>query len=216
MAQTPSDSGYHHGDLPATLMDLALERIAQEGTEKLSLRALAHDAGVSPTAPYRHFPRGKRCLLAALATRGFRELERINEQNSRDEADLEEAFLALGLGYVAFARENPTTYQIMFGTVIHDFSAYSELAEAAEASYAPVQKLIERIIESHPDWDMTPELLGGITWSAVHGIASLLIFGAERMDDDQDRTPNQALKALAGDPETALRTLVQGILHPTG
>ena len=63
---------------------------------------------------------------------------------------------------------------------------------------------------------MTPELLGGITWSAVHGIASLLIFGAERMDDDQDRTPNQALKALAGDPETALRTLVQGILHPTG
>ena len=54
-------------------MSLAIEHIAEEGTEKLSLRALAREAGVSATAPYRHFPT-KKCLLAALATRGFDDL----------------------------------------------------------------------------------------------------------------------------------------------
>ena len=58
-----SATTYHHGDLPETLMALALEHIAESGTEKLSLRALAREAGVSATAPYRHFP-SKQCLLA--------------------------------------------------------------------------------------------------------------------------------------------------------
>ena len=55
MSENRSEGAYHHGDLPATLMDLALVHIAREGTEKLSLRALAREAGVSPTAPYKHF-----------------------------------------------------------------------------------------------------------------------------------------------------------------
>ena len=94
--------------------------------------------------------------------------------------EIEEAYLALGLGYVQFAQENPTTYQIMFGTVVDDFSPYPDLAQAAEDSYAPVLALMERIIASRPGWDMTTERLGAITWSAVHGIASLLIFAATR------------------------------------
>ena len=45
MSQAKPEDHYHHGDLPATLMELALESIAREGTEKLSLRALARTAG---------------------------------------------------------------------------------------------------------------------------------------------------------------------------
>lgn len=208
-----ADDRYHHGDLPVTLMDLALEHIAKEGTEKLSLRALAREAGVSPTAPYRHFPT-RRCLLAALATRGFRQLQQINDRQEGDATDLQARFMSLGMGYIRFAIENPTAYGIMFGTVIEDFSSYPELAEAADASYAPVRRLIEAVLARYPQQGMTVDLLGGVTWSAVHGIASLLIFGRSRTDSDQNRGPGRAVRALSADPEAALRALMLGILKP--
>ena len=40
---------YHHGDLRQTLLDAAVRHIREEGTEGLSLRALAREAGVSPS-----------------------------------------------------------------------------------------------------------------------------------------------------------------------
>ena len=138
-SQAAEDEGgdaYHHGDLPATLMAMALERIAEEGTEKLSLRALAREAGVSPTAPYKHFPT-KRCLLAALATQGFRALGEANGSVAVSGADLEDSFVRMGMAYIRFATGNPTAYQIMFGTVIEDFSEYPELAEAGGAGKVP-------------------------------------------------------------------------------
>ncbi len=39
-------STYHHGDLRSSLMQLARVHIREVGMEKLSLRALARDAGV--------------------------------------------------------------------------------------------------------------------------------------------------------------------------
>jgi len=206
-----AENTYHHGDLPATLMDLALVHIGEEGTEKLSLRALAREAGVSPTAPYRHFP-SKRCLLAALATRGFRQLQAINEAHESGRLGLETAFVELGMGYVRFAVENATTYQIMFGSVIDDFNPYPDLADAAEASYRPLQKTIDALKEQNPDLNLSPEMLGGIIWAMVHGVASLLIYGQSR-PDDETRAPGRAMTALAGQPEAALRILYQGLLN---
>ena len=215
--QAKSEGTYHHGDLPATLMDLALAHIALEGTEKLSLRALAREAGVSATAPYRHFPT-KRCLLAALATRGFRALRDANEAVTVAPGDLEGAFIRMGMAYVRFATENPTAYQIMFGTVIEDFTEYPDLAEAADQSFTPVRLLIERALKKRPGWDMTPELLAATIWTTVHGMASLLIFGASRLDVDKAlmRRPNQALAALMTDQEKVLRTLIRGVLAEGG
>ena len=78
--------------------------------------------------------------------------------------------MRLGMGYLNFAQTNPTNYQIMFGSVLHDFSAYPDLAEAAQNAYAPVLLLMEEIIASNPGWDMTATRLGGMTWSAVQGV----------------------------------------------
>ena len=207
------DGAYHHGDLPATLMALALTHIALEGTEKLSLRALAREAGVSATAPYKHFPT-KRCLLAALATQGFRALGEATSSVDVTGTDLEDAFVAMGMAYIRFATENQTAYQIMFGTVIEDFSEYPELSEAAEQSFSPVRNLIDLALARRSGWDMTPELLGGIIWTTVHGMASLLIFAATRLDMDKAlmRRPNQALAALIQEQERALRIQMRGLL----
>ena len=63
---------YHHGDLRAALIRLGREGLERSGREGLSLRALAQQAGVSKTAPYRHFPT-RNDLIAALTEEGFRQ-----------------------------------------------------------------------------------------------------------------------------------------------
>ena len=63
-------SGYHHGDLKQTLIDVSVDVINREGLEALSLRALATQAGVSSGAPYHHFA-DRNDLLATIALQGF-------------------------------------------------------------------------------------------------------------------------------------------------
>ena len=209
---TPAEQrSYHHGDLRETLMANALAHIAAEGTEKLSLRALAREAGVSATAPYRHFPT-KRCLLAALATRGFRQLTEHIRKTVGAEMSLEERLIAMGVGYVEFALANPTAYQLMFGSVLGDFSDYGELVTASEDAYQQVLDVLDEVIESRPGWDMDALRLGGIVWSAVHGIASVLLFGMSKTERVSEFNVGKSMKSLATDVETAVRVLMRGVL----
>lgn len=202
---------YHHGDLPEALMDAAIRHIAASGTEKLSLRALARECGVSATAPYRHFP-SKRCLLAALATRGFLTL-RDRCQRSQDPAqELSERLLALGAAYIDFARDHPTTYQLMFGSVIEDFSEYAMLADAAEQSYAVVLGVLQEVSARRPALGMSALELGAVVWPAVHGISSLMMFRLGVRDGPEGRTPQQTLRALQRDPLRSLELLIRGIV----
>ena len=48
-----SAGGCHHGDLRTALLTAAVEML--EGGEALTIWAVARRAGVSPSAPYRHF-----------------------------------------------------------------------------------------------------------------------------------------------------------------
>jgi AcrR family transcriptional regulator len=216
MADGRSDTGrggrrsYHHGDLPQTLMDAAVRHIAAEGTENLSLRALARECGVSPTAPYRHFP-SKRCLLAAVATRGFRELRESLSAALLPEDALEAQLLALAGAYVDFAVSNPTTYGMMFGSVIEDFSEYDMLAEAAEGSYAVVRDVLEKLTAEHPRGDRDVDQLAGTVWAAVHGVASLLLNHLAPDAVDAASGPMRASRSLSAHPEQALALLLRGL-----
>ena len=62
---------YHHGDLRNALERAALELVAEKGAENFSLSAAARRAGVSPSAPYKHFAE-RDALLAAVAAKGHR------------------------------------------------------------------------------------------------------------------------------------------------
>ena len=57
---------YHHGALPAALMEVAKELIAERGLDGFTLREVARRVGVTHVAAYRHYA-DRRALLAAVA-----------------------------------------------------------------------------------------------------------------------------------------------------
>ncbi len=205
-----SKTGYHHGELPATLMALAMQHIEAGGTEKLSLRALAREAGVSPTAPYRHFPT-KQCLLAALATQGFEQLHERTLKALHSGGSTDERFIQLGEAYISFALENPTAYRLMFGSVLGDFSEYEMLRVAAEGSYQPVQELLQELID---DKNLSQDvvLLGGVVWSGVHGMASLLINDMDKGGSGHVTRPGQSVRALRSNLRASLQLMFANLV----
>ncbi|MFK7915631.1 MAG: TetR/AcrR family transcriptional regulator [Pseudomonadales bacterium] len=214
---------YHHGDLALTLMDAALLKIERDGVANLSLRALARDAGVSATAPYRHFP-SKRCLLAALATRGFRQLTQVMQaafdaaDAASDPADASARVITLGVAYLDFACAQPTTYQLMFGSVLDDFSEYESLQTAADEAFQVMNQALATLHTAGVCETFPLTLLSGAIWSVVHGMADLLIGNKARGSqleriDFEAQGALQSIVALRKDPEGALRMLIEPMLR---
>jgi AcrR family transcriptional regulator len=205
-----SRSKYHHGGLRSALVSLAVKEIARAGVEKLSLRSLARQAGVSPTAPFRHFP-DKQTLLAGIAIVGFEELARRLTETSESNAGIEERFIELGATYVGFAQDFPVHYQLMFGAVLGDFSASKELQEASAASYAVLDATLTEI-KNNQQLDHDVATLGGLVWSTVHGMASLVFnVPTARMPKAADAAPRQAVKSIHEDMRAALKMVYRGI-----
>lgn len=215
----PARGAYHHGELPLVLMELAVAAIADKGTEALSLRALAREAGVSATAPYRHFP-SKRCLLAAIAQLGFEELTRRMGATLAANANRQDRFIEMGLAYVQFAIDKPVAYQLMFGSVLADFSDYALLKKASEEAYDQLLSELKLLIVEQ-QLDISPLELGAVVWSGVHGMASLMINGhggpkpsgpEEDTEKVSSSTPIKSMRTLHTNTERAMRVLFGNLL----
>jgi AcrR family transcriptional regulator len=154
-------AAYHHGDLRPALLRAAEEVVKKQGLEALTLRDVARRAGVSHTAPYRHF-KDRKALLAALAEDGFRALGKALEGTSGSE---------MGEAYVRFGLAHPARFRLMFGGRLQ-LSHHPGLREASGRAYdALLQAVSAR--QDLPD----PEIAAAAAWSLVHGLANLLLDG---------------------------------------
>src|SRR5215207_10893901 len=63
--RTPAAKPYHHGDLRRVLIDAALQLVGEGGPDAVRVREAARRAGVSPGAPFRHFPSRAALMNAA-------------------------------------------------------------------------------------------------------------------------------------------------------
>lgn len=208
MTEQATHSGYHHGELPATLMALALQHIEAHGTEKLSLRALAREAGVSPTAPYRHF-RSKQCLLAAVATQGFQTLREEHLRTNASDLSNPARLQALAMNYVNFALQNPVCYQLMFGSLLGDFSEYDMLQTSAAGAYEEVDRVLSAYVNERGMTVEVPQLAGAM-WAFLHGLSSLII-NQPNLGSAQSK-PMQALATLRDSPDAALALMFGHLL----
>jgi AcrR family transcriptional regulator len=158
---------YHHGDLREALIKAGRAILEKDGVEALTLRACARKAGVSHAAPQHHFA-SVHDLLAEIAATGFEDFLKVLEKGAAHSSSPVEKLKAMGQSYVAFARERPAVYQLMFGVAAPlaserlqtaKIAAWDQLANAVSAAVGPEDK----------------EAKAMQVWSAVHGFSMLVI-----------------------------------------
>ncbi len=182
---------YHHGNLAAALVDAAAGVLESQGVEALTLREAARRAGVSQTAPYRHF-KNKQALLAAVAADGFRMLlEELDAAAHEWNDEPAEAVTAVGSAYIRFATEQPERFRLMFGRDITERRLYPEITNATEEISTRIGNILNN-----------PALGLGL-WSAMHGLSWLLIEDVADLGGGRGVIPGRA--------EIVLRALASGL-----
>lgn len=166
---------YHHGNLRTALIAAALSLIMDKGMDAVTIREVASKAGVSHTAPYRHFT-DKSALMAAVAKEGFDLM--VAQMRQRMAAHPDDPLLQFkycGIGYIEFALAHPAHYRVMFGPCKDKSRASEELKKSAATSF---QTLLNAIAACQAqglvhDGDLMAMALAA--WSMVHGFSMLLI-----------------------------------------
>jgi AcrR family transcriptional regulator len=185
-ASASDERRYHHGDLRSALLAHAARILRDDGLEALTLRAVARAAGVSQTAPYRHFA-DRRALMGAIAADGFRELHRAMSQ-AMEQGGGREGFKGVASAYVRFAQANPALYRVMFGPEVANTADLPELASASRASLGFVQTGLEQLQAAGLVRPGDAAVMAVACWAALHGLVSLILDGqAETVTPDIDR-----------------------------
>jgi AcrR family transcriptional regulator len=176
---------YHHGHLRETLLSLGLEALETDGADGVSVRRLAERAGVSKTAPYRHFPT-KELFLGALADEGFRLLhgeltEAVEIKPSGD------AVSAMGRAYMRFAVGRPALYRLMNSPLLCRMP--EELTHWAARSL----DYLSEVIAAEAGGAQGGSDAAAAAWAYIHGLVMIRIDGLF-----PDRLPEPDWETLAG------------------
>jgi AcrR family transcriptional regulator len=176
---------YHHGDLRAVILAAAARLVAERGADRVSLRELARDAGVSHAAPAHHFT-DRRGLFTALATQGFQLL-------AEALIGARPQFADAALAYVRFAIAHPGHYQVMFNKSLLDTSD-TELAAAEAAAGAELSRGVAKLGDRNARADPAGAQLAA--WSLVHGFSTLWLNDAVN-PEVREADPTDTVRRIA-------------------
>ena len=150
----------------------AQEVIAEHGIEHLSLREVSRKLGVSHQAPYKHYP-SRDHLLAEVMRRCFQRFAAHLDARPRFD-DPAQDLESLGMHYLAYAREHPLEYRLMFSTTWPASADQADLVGDATHAFEVLRKVLRRM---HGDSDaarIRVDLDALAIWSMVHGLAGVM------------------------------------------
>lgn len=170
------------------IIEAARDLIVSDGLGALSLRRIAGQLGVTAPALYAHV-RDKQDLLRAVAEAEFDEL--VSRFDAVTATDPVERIRAHGRAYVAYAREQPELFRVMFlfppdltaATV--PFPDEMRLPGATKA-FAAAGAAVEEAIASGALRAEDPLLVALTLWSGAHGVATVLQLGFGLPPDLED------------------------------
>lgn len=156
-------------DVRRAVLDGALDIIATEGAEAVSMREVARRAGVSHQAPYHYF--GDRAgIFAAISEEGFRAFTDAFREALDQPGDVAANCLR---AYVSFAIEHKGHYRVMFRSDICGIETHELTMNAADEAFLTLLDLAEAV---DPQRDPSDAMaLPVALWAQAHGLATLII-----------------------------------------
>jgi AcrR family transcriptional regulator len=212
-ADRPKRETYRHGDLRRALVEAGIELARVGGPDAVVLRAATRQVGVAPNAAYRHFA-DRRALQRAVCAAAQSELARAMEAELDELTPVGDAaaaardrLRAIGAAYLRFARTEQGLFRTAF-SVPTDMAGSTNPQLAGNTGNPPFQLLGRALDELVSVGVLPADRRPGaefVTWSAVHGLAVLLIDGPLRGVD----------RAVTDDIEERLMEMVEhGLRNP--
>jgi AcrR family transcriptional regulator len=155
--------------LRTDLLVAAAELIGAHGEmDSVSLRAVARQAGVSPTAVYRHFDDHVELLRGAVdhCWSTFYDQLRTASESSDDPFV---AFRAMGDAYIAYALAHPGQYRVLFSNKVDLGDGDSP---GGLAAFQLLVDAVARMLAAHGD-DRDPFFVAVQVHTWIHGIVDL-------------------------------------------
>lgn len=192
---SPVRATYRHGDLKRALLDAGVALAREGGPAAVVLREATRRAGVVPNAAYRHF-QNHQALLEAVRAVALSELARAIEAEIHATRRLRDprqraraAFRGVGLGYLRFARHEPGLFRTAFVARPFDVDERAPDDDAARgASGMDPFELLGHTIDGMVQAGLLPPARRPgaefMAWSAVHGMAMLMLDGPLRGLDE--------------------------------
>jgi len=176
----PELKPYHHTDLRKTLLQAAVAAAQAIGPERVSLREVARQAGVSPTAAYRHFANHQALLEEvkhyALELLADRVADALEASTARGSA-LQIATTKLHIiwdEYIRFALEEPG----LFRAALNNRVTPQVMPEVVnDRAYALLGDVMDAFIAAGGMPRVHKQQAQLYMWAAMHGLAELCIHG---------------------------------------
>jgi AcrR family transcriptional regulator len=155
------------------IVDATTKLLLETGYAKaVSIRSVAQRVGVTPPSIYLHFA-DKDALLDAVCARYFEKLDEEMQRVVADQPSTIDVLRAQGLAYVRFAMKTPELYRI--ATMGEGRPGSSVDLTLNSSAFVHIRHSIEALMAEgiYPRRDARTAALE--LWTAVHGVASLLI-----------------------------------------
>ena len=184
----PARSTYRHGDLRRALLDAGIELARDGGPSAVVLREATRRVGVVPNAAYRHFASRHDLLLAVRAAAPSEAAKAMERELAVLPCDQPPAGFAraqvraIGTAYLRFAQAQPGLFRTAF-VVSEDAQGDVGPDGAGASGMNPFELLgaaVDRLVDAGL---LDPARRPGaeyLAWSAVHGLALLIIDGPLR------------------------------------
>ncbi len=184
-----SRKAYHHGDLRNAMIEAALTLVERKGLRGFSMREAAREAGVAPSAPYRHFD-DKTALMTAVAEAALAEFITRSEEAIAGAGDSPlEQFRAAGIAYVRFAYERRAHFRVLHDAEYARRDGSEQLSAYFERSDALVRATVDGAGRGG-------ELSEHMTQELVQLTGSTLMYGLARQIVDGQLDPNLTLEQV--------------------
>lgn len=170
--------------------------VLESGPSAFTLREVARRAGLAPSALYNHFA-GREELIVALALRALRELTTYLDA-VLPHGSATERLRALGTAYIAFARERPQEYRLIFECLENPPTTWEAYLGVAE----PFLRIVDACAEGLSSGEFVDRSgvgAGGMAyalWALCHGHASLTARNLSRVEGDFDALATAGTEAI--------------------
>lgn len=162
-------------ELREEILDAAEDLLIEAGSmDAVSVRAIAHEVGVTPPSLYLHFA-DKDELFFAVCERRFQDFERTLADATGGIGDPVARLRAMGRAYIRYGVERGEHYELLFGPRLVSVTEGRDLTETAGMrAFGLLVGVIRDGVAAGCFREVDPHQASFAVWSAVHGAVMIV------------------------------------------